>query len=284
MRREMGKLLALAGAVVLAAGRLGGCAELSEGGGSSGGAGFSGSIRISGSSSMEDFTLALAEGFMEKYPDVEVDAEFVGSGAGIEAVAAGSADIGSSSRYLKDGERARGVVENVVAADGIAVCVDKNNGVEGLTLQQLRDIYIGVVRNWKDVGGADAPIVVVGREAGSGTREAFEKLLKAEDRCAYSNELDTTGAVAAKVGRTPGAIGYVSLDAVDDSVRAITIEGAEPTVENIRAGRYSLSRPFIMATRGEISAQSELVQAWFGYVYGEEGQETAVRVGLVNVR
>ena len=247
-------------------------------------ANLSGTIQMVGSTSMEKLANALAESFMEKYPNVTVTAEFVGSGAGIEAVNSGNADIGNSSRNLKDEEKANGAVENVVAIDGIAVCVDTANTVTNLTKQQLTDIYTGAVTNWSEVGGANAPIVVVGREAGSGTRGAFEELLKVEDACAYANELDSTGAVMAKVASTPGAIGYVSLDVVDDSVIALALEGVEPTAENIKAGNYFLSRPFVMATKGEISEQSELVQAWFDYVLGEEGQQIAAKVGLITVQ
>lgn len=244
----------------------------------------SGSIQLVGSTSMEKLSNALAESFMDKYPDVEVTAEFVGSGAGIEAVTTGTADIGNSSRNLKDTEKAAGAVENVVAIDGIAVCTHKDNTVTNLTVQQLKDIYTGKVTNWSELGGKDAPIIVVGREAGSGTRGAFEELLKIENECAYANELDTTGAVMAKVGSTPGAIGYVSLDVIDDSVLALALEGVEPTAENIKAGSYCLSRPFIMATKGEITAQNELVQAWFAYVMSDEGQEVAKKVGLIPVK
>lgn len=244
----------------------------------------SGSIQLVGSTSMEKLSNALAESFMDKYPDVEVTAEFVGSGAGIEAVTTGTADIGNSSRNLKDTEKAAGAVENVVAIDGIAVCTHKDNTVTNLTVQQLKDIYTGKVTNWSELGGKDAPIIVVGREAGSGTRGAFEELLKIENECAYANELDTTGAVMAKVGSTPGAIGYVSLDVIDDSVLALSLEGVEPTAENIKAGNYCLSRPFIMATKGEITAQNELVQAWFAYVMSDEGQEVAKKVGLIPVK
>ena len=244
----------------------------------------SGSISMVGSTSMEKFANALSEAFMEKYPKVTVTAEFVGSGAGIEAVSNGTADIGNSSRNLKDEEKAKGVAENIVAIDGIAVVVDPANTVEDLTKDQLTSIYDGTVTNWKDVGGNDAPIVVVGREAGSGTRGAFEELLKLEDACKYSNELDSTGAVMAKVASTPGSIGYVSLDVLDDTVKAVKLDGAEPTEENIKAGKYFLSRPFVMATKGEISEQNDLVQAWFDFVLGDEGQQVASEVGLITVK
>ena len=244
----------------------------------------SGSISMVGSTSMEKLANALSEAFMEEYPEVTVTAEFVGSGAGIEAVTNGTADIGNSSRSLKDEEKAAGVVENVVAIDGIAVCVDPANEVADLTKEQLTNIYNGTVTNWKEIGGADEPIIVIGREAGSGTRGAFEELVDLKDACKYANELDSTGAVIAKVASTPGAIGYASLDALDDSVMALSLEGVEATAENIKAGNYFLSRPFVMATKGEISEQNDLVQAWFDFVLGDEGQQVASEVGLITVK
>ncbi|WP_440526754.1 phosphate ABC transporter substrate-binding protein [Simiaoa sp.] len=244
----------------------------------------SGSISMVGSTSMEKLANALSEAFMEEYPDVTVTAEFVGSGAGIEAVTNGTADIGNSSRSLKDEEKAAGVVENIVAIDGIAVCVDPANEVADLTKEQLTNIYNGTITNWKEVGGADEPIIVIGREAGSGTRGAFEELVDLQDACKYANELDSTGAVIAKVASTPGAIGYASLDALDDSVKALSLEGVEATAENIKAGNYFLSRPFVMATKGEVSDQNDLVQAWFDFVLGDEGQQVASEVGLITVK
>lgn len=243
----------------------------------------SGSILLVGSTSMETLVSALAEGYMESRQDVTVGCEFAGSSVGIEAVLDGTADIGNSSRNLKDEEKAGGVVENVVAVDGIVVCVDPANTVTNLTGRQLADIYTGRVRNWSQVGGRDVPIVVIGREAGSGTRDAFEEILGIKEACAYANELDSSGAVMARVASTPGAVGYVSLDVIDGSVAALQVDGAAPTPENIRAGSYYLCRPFVMATRGDISEQSELIQDWFRYVLGEEGQRIVSSVGLVPV-
>lgn len=311
MRMNGKKLTALLGTAVLAMGILAGCgsgapetsapattaetsAEASDASGetkdteaakaeNAPSADLSGTISMVGSTSMEKFANALSESFMEKHPGVTVTAEFVGSGAGVEAVSNGTADIGNSSRNLKDEEKADGVAENIVAIDGIAVVVDAANTVEDLTKQQLSDIYEGKITNWKDAGGNDAPIVVVGRESGSGTRSAFEELLELEDVCKYSNELDSTGAVMAKVASTPGAIGYVSLDVLDDTVKAVKLEGAEPTEENIKAGSYFLSRPFVMATKGEISEQNDLVKALFDYIYSEEGTEIVKSVGLIAV-
>ena len=238
----------------------------------------SGSVSMSGSTSMEKLANAVAESFMAKYPNVTVTAEFTGSSAGIESVLAGSVDIGNSSRALKDEEKSEGAVENIVAIDGIAVVVDSANTVTNLTQDQLISIYKGEVTNWSEVGGADQAIVVVGREAGSGTRGAFEEILAIEDACAYANELDSTGAVMAKVASTPGAIGY---DVLDDTVIALQLDGVDPTEENIKAGSYSLSRPFVMATNGEISAQKPEVQELFNYLSSEEGQALIQSVGLI---
>ena len=241
----------------------------------------SGTITLAGSTSMEKLCEAMKESFMETYPDITVTVEYTGSGAGLESLAAGSVDIGNASRHLKDSETANGAVENVVAIDGIAVIVDKDNTVTDLTSEQLTDIYTGVITNWSELGGTDEPIVVIGREASSGTRSAFEELLEVEDACQYAQELDSTGGVLAKVASTPGAIGYVSLDVVDDTVVAVALDGVAANEENIVAGNYLLSRPFVMATMGEISAQNDLVKTWFDYIASEEGQSVITTIGLI---
>jgi len=241
----------------------------------------SGSISLAGSTSMEKVANALAESFMQKYPGVTVTAEFTGSGAGLQSLLAGQCDIGDSSRSLTDDEKSGGAVENIIAIDGIAVITDNANTASGLTRKQLTDIYTGKITNWKDVGGTDEPIVVVGRESGSGTRGAFEELLGIADQCQYAGELDSTGAVLAKVASTPGAVGYVSLDVLDGSAKTLTVDGVEATEENIKAGRYLLSRPFVMATKGEISAQSALVQEFFKYIQSDEGQTVIKGAGLI---
>jgi phosphate transport system substrate-binding protein len=243
----------------------------------------SGTLLMSGSTSMEKLANVASESFMLKNPDVTVSAEFIGSSAGVEALLAGTVEIGNASRNLKDTEIASGAVENIVAIDGIAVIADNANTVATLTKDQLIKIYKGEITNWKEVGGVDQPIVVIGRESGSGTRGAFEELLEIEDLCKYSNEINSTGGVMAKVASTVGAIGYVSLDVLDDSIRALQLEGVEPTAENIKAGSYFLSRPFVMATRGEISEQSELVKAFFEYLKSEEGKQMIESVGLITV-
>lgn len=245
------------------------------------GAALSGKISLAGSTSMEKLCEAMSESFMEANPGVTVTVEYTGSSSGIETLVQGGVDIGNASRNLKDGEKEKGAVENIVAIDGIAVIVDKDNAVKELTSQQLADIYTGKITKWSELGGSDDAIVVIGREAASGTRGAFEELLEVEDACNYAQELDSTGAVLAKVASTPGSIGYISLDALDDTVQGVSLDGAAPTVENITSGNYKLSRPFVMATKGEISEQSELVQAWFSYIASEEGQAVVSGVGLI---
>ena len=288
MKKRVSKTLAAIGMTVCMLGCLVGCGgtdesaiDMQEAVAKENSAALSGTVTMAGSTSMEKFANALAESFMAKYPGVTVTAEFTGSGAGIESVLAGSVDIGNSSRNLKDEEKSAGAVENIVAIDGIAVVTDTANTVTDLTTGQLTGIYKGEIRNWSEVGGPDEAIVVVGREAGSGTRSAFEELLGLEDACAYANELDSTGAVMAKVASTPGAIGYVSLDVLDDTVLALSLDGTEPSEANIKAGSYLLSRPFVMATKGEITAQSEAVQEMFKYLQSEEGQELIKSVGLI---
>ena len=253
MKKNGMKVMAMIGSAVMAAGMLAGCGN-------------------SGAAATTAATATTAE------QTTEAKAEETTKEAATEAK---SADADLSGSISMVGSTSMGVAENIVAIDGIAVVVDPANTVEDLTKDQLTSIYDGTVTNWKDVGGNDAPIVVVGREAGSGTRGAFEELLKLEDACKYSNELDSTGAVMAKVASTPGSIGYVSLDVLDDTVKALKLDGAEPTEENIKAGKYFLSRPFVMATKGEISEQSDLVKALFDFIYSDEGSELVKSVGLI---
>lgn len=247
------------------------------------GEGLKGNLRIAGSTSMEELTSALAERFMELYPGVTVTVEFVGSSAGAEAVMGGTADIANMSRAVSPEEKAGGMVENVAAVDGIVVCVDGDNPVKGLTREQLRGIYTGEIRNWSDVGGRHLPVVTVGREAGSGTRDTFEEKLGLEERCEYANVMDSAGAVMARVAHTPGAIGYLSLDAVNDEICVLELDGTKPSGESIGQGEYGLCRYYIMGTKGDISVQPPLVQAWFAFVYGGEGRRIIEKAGLVPV-
>lgn len=276
MKNKIVRTLTMGAAAIMMIGALAGCGKKTETE-----AALAGEISLAGSTSMEKLCEAMSESFMEKYQGITVTVEYTGSGAGIESLTQGSIDIGNASRGLKDGEKEKGAVENIVAIDGIAVITDKANTVNDLTTEQLAAVYTGEVVNWSELGGADEAIVVIGREAGSGTRGAFEELLKVEDACKYAQELDSTGAVLAKVASTPGAIGYVSLDVVDATVAAVALNNIEATEENILAGKYLLSRPFVMATMGEISAQNDLVKTWFDFIASDEGQSVITDLGLI---
>lgn len=287
MMKNLKRMAALLAAAVVMVGGLtacgGGNAEGTEGGNAGGGSSqqLGGTLTMAGSTSMQKLANALAEGFMLANPGVTVTPEFNGSSAGVEQMLAGTVQIGNASRNLKEGELSEGAVENIVAIDGIAVIVDTANAVNDISTEDLIKIYTGEINNWSQLGGQNLPIVVIGREAGSGTRGAFEELLDIEDKCAYAQELDSTGTVMANVAATPGAIGYVSLDVLNDTVIAVSIDSVEATEANIVAGDYSLSRPFVMATKGEISEQNELVQAFFAYIDSEEGQAIIKQVGLI---
>ena len=241
----------------------------------------SGTISMSGSTSMEELVKAMAEDFMAKNPGVTIDPQFNGSGQGIKDAQEGKADIGNSSRELKDEET--GLVPTTVAIDGIAVIINTANTAADLTMEQLAKIYTGEIKNWSEVGGADAPIVVIGRDAASGTRGAFEEIVGVKDACAYAQEKDSTGGVKTAVASTPDAIGYVSLEAAnsDDTVKKLTIDAVEATEENIVAGSYKLSRPFIMAVKeGEVKPE---VQAFLDYALSADGQAIVKTLGLITV-
>lgn len=239
-----------------------------------------GKVVMAGSTAMEKLADILAESFMEDYPNVTVTVEFTGSSAGIESVLQGRADIGNASRGLREEEIAAGAVENVVAIDGIAVITHFSNRVSHLTLPQLTEIYAGRIRNWRELGGADEPIVVVGREAGSGTRSTFEELLGMADQCAYANEIDSSGAVMARVAATPGAIGYVSADIPDATVQVMALDDRLPTPSQVQDGSYPLRRPFVMVTDGPVIQQSASVREFFAYIWSDEGKRLIESAGL----
>lgn len=242
----------------------------------------SGNVSLSGSTSMEKFVNAIKEAIVEDYPNLILEPQFTGSSAGLEAVLAGTADIGNSSRGLKEEEKSKGLEENIVAIDGIAIITHKSNKVDNLTTDQLKKIYTGEITNWSEVGGSDQAIVVMGREAGSGTRGAFEEILEIEDACKYAQELNETGAVVAKVGETEGAIGYISLDNITKTVKALKLDDVEANEDTVKDGSYTLQRPFVMATKGKISEQSKEVKAIFEFIESEKGQEVLKAVGLVS--
>ena len=242
-----------------------------------------GKVTLDGSTSMEKLVKGLSEAITEDYPQLTLEAQFTGSGTGIKSAIAGKVDIADASRALKDEEKAEGLVENIVAIDGIAIIVDNGNTVTDLTKQQLTDIYTGKIKNWKEVGGQDQNIVVIGREEGSGTRDGFESILDIEGVCNYANTLNETGSVVAKVQKTPGAIGYVSLDIVqnNDAVKTVSLEGITPNADTIVSGAYILQRPFVMGTMGPIEEQREQVQAVFKFLDSDHGKVVIEKVGLV---
>ena len=202
----------------------------------------------------------------------------------MEALLGGSADIGTSSRNLTQEEKDAGAAENIVAKDGIAVVVNPATaGVTDLTSEQIIDIYRGEITNWNEVGGPDMPIITIGHEAGSGTRDPFEEILGIVDECHYANELSGSGAVIIRVAETEGAIGYCSLALVDDSVVGIAVDGVEPTQENVQNGSYRLNKTMVMATMGPIGDQSELIRNFFDFVYSEEGERLIEEANLIPI-
>ena len=207
----------------------------------------SGTVSTDGSTSMEKVIGALSEAFQEKYPNVTVTYNPTGSGSGITAVTEGNCDIGLASRNLKDEEK-NGLTSTTVAIDGIAMIVNTANEVSDLSLDQIAKIYTGEITNWKDVGGADQEIVVIGREAGSGTRDGFESITGTSDKCQMDQELTSTGAVIQAVGANEAAIGYASLAAVDDTIKTLTVEGVAPSEKTVLDGTYKIQRNFNMIT------------------------------------
>ena len=238
----------------------------------------SGKVATGGSTSMEAVIGAFQEAFSEKYPDVDVTYDPTGSGAGITGAQEGSLDIGLSIRALKEDET--GVTGTTIALDGIAIIVNSENPVADLTLEQLAGIAKGEITNWSEVGGDDAEIVFVGREAGSGTRDGFESIVGVEDECVYSEELTATGAVIAKVQSNANAIGYASLSALDDTVKAVTVEGVAPSEETVQDGTYKIQRPFVFVTN-DSAELSETAQAFFDFAQSDEADELIRAAGAV---
>ena len=237
-------------------------------------------VSIEGSTAMVLVAEALREGFAEREPGVAVNCSGTGSGAGVEAAVSGRCDIGLSSRALRDVELARGAQAHLIALDGVAVIVHPSNPVSGLTLAQLEQVFTGQVDNWSALGGPDAPVAVYGREAGSGTRGAFEELLGVTDRCDYTNEYGSSGDVVGNVSGNPNAIGYTSLASVGDTVSALAVEGAACTEETVRSGAYPIQRPFLLVTR-EGEALSPAAQAFLDYACGGEAGPYIARAGAV---
>ena len=241
----------------------------------------SGTVSTDGSTSMEKVIGALSEAFQEKYPNVTVTYNPTGSGSGITAVTEGNCDIGLASRNLKDEEK-NGLTSTTVAIDGIAMIVNTANEVSDLSLDQIAKIYTGEITNWKDVGGADQEIVVIGREAGSGTRDGFESITGTSDKCQMDQELTSTGAVIQAVGANEAAIGYASLAAVDDTIKTLTVEGAAPSEETVLDGTYKIQRNFNMITN-DSKELSPAAQAFLDFATSLEAASLIEAAGAVPV-
>lgn len=240
-----------------------------------------GTITIAGSTSVQPFSEVLAEKFMEKNPKVKVNVQGGGSGQGIQAAASGAAQIGSSSRELTAQEKAQ-LVETKIAMDGIAVVVNPANPLAGLTADQVKNIFLGNIKNWKEVGGPDAAITVVSREEGSGTRSAFEELLLAKQPAVKTAIVQaSTGAVKTTIAGDKNAIGYDSLAALDSSIKALQIDGVEATAANVKNGSYKASRPFLYLTKGQPEG---VIKAFIDFVMSDEGQQIMVKQGAISVK
>lgn len=242
----------------------------------------SGSVATDGSTSMETVIGILSEAFMENNPEITVTYNPTGSGSGIQAVADGRCDIGLSSRSLKEEEIARGLTETVLAYDGIAVIVNPENAVSDLTLEQIATIYTGEITNWNEVGGSDAQIVLIGREAGSGTRDGFESITGTADACVYRQELTSTGDVITTVASNADAIGYASLASVKDSVKAVSVDTVAPSEETVKNGSYAVQRPFVLVTRTD-SALSDAAQKFYDYATSPDAASLISGAGVVAV-
>lgn len=240
----------------------------------------SGTVSTDGSTSMEKVINSLGESFMAMNKDVKFTYNPTGSGSGIQAVSEGRCDIGLSSRALKDDEKASGLVETVVALDGIAIVVNPENPVSDLDIDTIAKIYTGEITNWKDVGGNDAEIVLIGREADSGTRDGFESITDTKDACQYRQELTSTGDVINTVSQNPDAIGYASLSAVGDSVKALTVGGVEATEATVKDGSYVVQRPFVLVTK-EGTKLSPAAQAFFDYALSADAASIIAAAGAV---
>lgn len=268
----MKKIMMIVLAAITAAAMLAGCAS------DNGSAG--GSVSTDGSTSMEKVIGALGESFMANNQGTTFTYNPTGSGSGIKAVLEGRCDIGLSSRSLKDDEKAEGLKETVLAYDGIAIIVNPENPVNNLDLETIAKLYTGEITNWKDVGGNDAEVVLIGREAGSGTRDGFESITGTADKCQYRQELTSTGDVITTVSQNPNAIGYASLASLKDSVKALTVGGVAPTEETVKDGSYVVQRPFVLVTK-DGAALSETAQKFFDYATSADAAGIIAKAGAV---
>ncbi|MEF2647934.1 MAG: phosphate ABC transporter substrate-binding protein [Oscillospiraceae bacterium] len=274
----MKKIITILCAAVMALSLFAGCGQKANDNGTTTG----GTVSTDGSTSMEKVIGALGESFMEANSGTTFTYNPTGSGSGIQAVSEGRCDIGLSSRALKDDEKASGLKETIVALDGIAIIVNPQNPVKDLSLEQIAKIYTGEITNWKDVGGEDAEIVLIGREAGSGTRDGFESITETKDACQYRQELTSTGDVITTVSQNPNAIGYASLAAIKDSVKALTVNGVAPTEATVKDGTYLVQRPFVLVTK-EGAALSETAQKFFDFATSADAASIISAAGAVPV-
>lgn len=241
-----------------------------------------GTVSTDGSTSMEKVIMSLGESFQAENKGITVGYNPTGSGSGITAVSEGRCDIGLASRALKDDEKASGLKETVLALDGIAIIVNPENKVSDLTVEQIAKIYTGEITNWKDVGGDDAEIVLIGREAGSGTRDGFESITGTKDSCKYRQELTSTGDVITTVAGNPNAIGYASLASIKDTVKAISVNGVAPSEATVSDGSYEVQRPFIFVTKEGVEL-SKAAQLFFDYATGKDAADIISAAGAVPV-
>ena len=274
----MKKIITVLCAAVMALSLLAGCGQKANDNGTTTG----GTVSTDGSTSMEKVIGALGESFMEANSGTTFTYNPTGSGSGIQAVSEGRCDIGLSSRALKDDEKASGLKETIVALDGIAIIVNPQNPVKDLSLEQIAKIYTGEITNWKDVGGEDAEIVLIGREAGSGTRDGFESITETKDACQYRQELTSTGDVITTVSQNPNAIGYASLASIKDSVKALTVNGVAPTEATVKDGTYLVQRPFVLVTKEGVSL-SETAQKFFDFATSADAASIISAAGAVPV-
>lgn len=274
----MKKIITVLCAVVMALSLFAGCGQKANDNGTTTG----GTVSTDGSTSMEKVIGALGESFMEANSGTTFTYNPTGSGSGIQAVSEGCCDIGLSSRALKDDEKASGLKETTLALDGIAIIVNPQNPVKDLSLEQIAKIYTGEITNWKDVGGEDAEIVRIGREAGSGTRDGFESITDTKDACQYRQELTSTGDVITTVSQNPNAIGYASLAAIKDSVKALTVNGVAPTEATVKDGTYLVQRPFVLVTKEGV-ALSETAQKFFNFATSADAASIISAAGAVPV-
>ena len=286
----MKKILAFALSAVMALALLAGCGNQTDNNSSNndnGGdasdtpaASVSGTVSTDGSTSMEKVIGALSESYMAANKDVTVNYNPTGSGAGITAVQEGTCDIGLSSRALKDEEKAAGLKETVLAYDGIAIIVHPDNPVSDLSIEQIAKLYTGEITNWKDVGGSDAEVVLIGREAASGTRDGFESITGTKDKCQYRQELTSTGDVITAVSQNHDAIGYASLAAIKDSVKALSVDGVTPSEATVKDGSYQVQRPFVLVTV-EGKVLSAAAQSFFDYATSADAADIIAKAGAV---